>query len=287
MPNIELRRLPHQSAYRRIAAIAWDPPTDPHVYGSMQIRAEALESWIARKRQQTGEKITITHAVVRALSMTIAKHPELNSLVRFSALQQRADIDVFVQVVVEDETSIGKADLSGVKLKQADRLDVEGISRTIRERAAKIRAKQDEEFEKTKGMTGWMPGWLLRRVLRFMDFLQYTLNVNPSVLGAPSDPFGSAMVTNVGVFGLTVGYAPFFPLARCPIILTLGCIEDRPVIDDGRIVPGRVLHLNGTFDHRVVDGYHAGVVAKEVRALLENPERLEASPPALAAATAT
>lgn len=89
------------------------------------------------------------------------------------------------------------------------------------------------------------------------------------------DPFGSAMVTNVGVFGLTVGYAPFFPLARSPIILTLGCIEDRAVVENGAIVPGRVLYLNGTFDHRVVDGYHAGIIAKEMRALLGNPERLD------------
>lgn len=283
MPNIVLRPLPDQSAYRRIAAIAWDAPTDPHVYGSMQIRAEALEAWIARRREETGEKITITHAVVRALSMVIARHPELNSLVRFGGLQQRRDIDVFVQVVVEDEQSIGKADLSGVKLKCADQLDVVGVCRAIRERAAKIRNKQDEEFERTKGMTGWMPGFLLRAVLKFIDLMQYTFNVNPGFLGAPSDPFGSAMVTNVGVFGLTVGYAPFFPFARCPIILTLGCIEDRPVVDAGKIVPGRVLHLNGTFDHRVVDGYHAGVVAKEVRALLERPELLEDGQAALAA----
>lgn len=275
MPNIVLRPLANQSEYRRIAAVAWDPPNDPHVYGSLQIRSEKLEAWIATRRQTTGERITVNHAVVRALAMVIAKHPELNSFVRLGSLYQREDIDIFVQVVVEDETSIGKADLSGVKLKKVNTLDVAGIAQTIRDRAAKIRAKQDEEFEKTKGMTTWMPGWLLWATLRFIDFLQYTLNVNPAFMGAPSDPFGCAMVTNVGVFGLTIGYAPFFPLARCPIILTLGAFEDRAVVEEGAIVVGRVLHLNGTFDHRVVDGYHAGVISKEIRLLLEEPERLD------------
>jgi pyruvate/2-oxoglutarate dehydrogenase complex dihydrolipoamide acyltransferase (E2) component len=276
MPNLALEPQPNQSAYRRIAAVAWDPPRDPHVYGSMQIRAEKLEAWIAKKRQETGERITVNHAVVRALAMIMARHRELNSLVRLSSLQQRRDIDIFVQVVVEDETSIGKADLSGVKIKQADRLDVAGIAKTVRERAAKIRAKQDEDFERTKGMTAWMPGWLLRMSLRFIDFVGYTLNLDTKMLGAPPDPFGSAMVTNVGVFGLTVGYAPFFPFARCPIIITLGALEEAPVVEDGRVVVGRVLHINGTFDHRIVDGYHAGVIARECRALLEDPDRLDA-----------
>ncbi|MFZ5481097.1 MAG: 2-oxo acid dehydrogenase subunit E2 [Myxococcota bacterium] len=277
MPNLALKPQPHQSAYRRIAAIAWDHPRDPHVYGSMQIRAEKLEAWIAKKRQETGEKITVNHAVVRALAMIMAKHPELNSLVRFSSLQQREDIDIFVQVVVEDEASIGKADLSGVKLSKADRLDVAGIAKTIRERAARIRAKQDEEFEQTKSLTAWMPGWLLKLSLRFIDFVGYTLNINTKPLGAPPDPFGSAMVTNVGVFGLTVGYAPFFPFARCPIIITLGALEDTPVVENGELKVGRVLHVNGTFDHRVVDGYHAGVIARECRVLLEDPDRLDAT----------
>jgi pyruvate dehydrogenase E2 component (dihydrolipoamide acetyltransferase) len=177
--------------------------------------------------------------------------------------------------VVEVGESIGKTDLSGIKLKNADQLDVVSMGRMIRERAAKIRAGNDEEFNQTKKGLAGLPGFLIKPVLRFLDFLQYTLNVNPKFLGTPGDPFGSAMVTNVGVFGLTLGYAPFFPLARTPIIVTLGAIEEKPVVEDGKIVVGRVLHVNGTFDHRVVDGYHGGVVAREIKALLENPERLD------------
>ena len=275
MPNIELTRYPNPSTYRQIAANVWDSPRDPHVYGSLEVRSERLEAWIAKKRVESGEKVTVSHAVARALAMVIHKHRDLNSLVRFGNLYQRRDVDIFMQIVVEDAISIGKTDLSGIKLKNAEQLDVVAMGRQIRERAAKIRAGNDEEFNRTKKGLAGLPGFLIKPVLRFLDFLQYTLNINPRFLGTPGDPFGSAMVTNVGVFGLTVGYAPFFPLARTPIILTLGTIEEKPVVDDGQIVIGRVLHINGTFDHRVVDGYHGGVVAKEIRALLENPERLD------------
>ena len=275
MPNIELTPYPNPSTYRMLAANVWDHPYDPHVYGSLEVRCEKLEAWIAEKRKTSGEKVTVSHAVARGLAMIIAKHPDLNSLVRLGSLYRRKDIDIFMQIVVEDGESIGKTDLSGIKLKNADRLTVVEMGRMIRERALKIRAGNDEEFNQTKKGLAGLPGFLIKPVLRFLDFLQYTLNVNPKFLGTPGDPFGSAMVTNVGVFGLTIGYAPFFPLARTPLIVTLGAIEEKPVVEDGKIVIGRVLHINGTFDHRVVDGYHGGVVAREIKALLANPERLD------------
>ncbi len=275
MKNLTLRSTGPISTYRKIAAVAWDPPSDPHVYGSLEIRCEALEAWVKQKREATGARITVMHAVTRALAMIMARHPTLNCFVRWGSLVQRVDIDIFVQVVVEDAEHLGKADLSGVKLKNVDTLDVAAIARTIQERAGKIRAGQDEDFESTKNNLTLIPGWALRHLLRFIAFLQYNLNISPRFIGAPPDPFGGAMVTNVGVFGITRGYAPFFPPARSSLILTLGAIEAKAVVEDGKIVIGRVLHLNGTFDHRVCDGYHAGVVSKEIRALLEHPERLD------------
>ncbi len=275
MANIALTPYPNPSTYRQLAANVWAAPSDPHVYGSLEVRSERLEAWIAKKRLESGEKVTVSHAVARGLALVIQKHRDLNALVRLGSLYQRRDVDIFMQIVVEDTEHIGKTDLSGVKIKNAETVDVVSMGRIIRERAAKIRAGNDPEFNSTKKGLSGLPGILIRPVLLFLDFLQYTLNINPRFLGTPGDPFGSAMVTNVGVFGLTIGYAPFFPLARTPIIITLGTIEEKPVVEDGKIVIGRVLHINGTFDHRVVDGYHAGVVAREMKALLENPERLD------------
>jgi len=275
MKNLSLRDPGPVSTYRKIAAVAWDAPRDPRVYGSLEVRCEKLEAWVRSKREESGERVTVMHACTRALAMVMARHPTLNCFVRWGSVVQREDIDIFVQVVVEDAEHIGKADLSGVKLQRADQMDVPTIARTIQERAAKIRKGQDEDFESTKNNLTMIPGWLLRHLLNFIAFLQYNLNISPRFIGAPPDPFGSAMVTNVGVFGITRGYAPFFPPARTGLILTLGAIEEKAVVEDGKIAVGRVLHVNGTFDHRVCDGYHAGVVAREVKALLENPERLD------------
>jgi pyruvate dehydrogenase E2 component (dihydrolipoamide acetyltransferase) len=276
MKNIDLTLLKEASSFRRIAAVAWSEPSDPHIYGSVEIRCEAMEAWVEAKRKETGEKITLTHAVTRALAMVLAKHRDLNSMIRFGSIYVRKDIDIFLQVAVEDAGGkAAKADLSGVKIKCVDQKTVLQIAQELKSRAEKIRARQDTDFERTKSMLEKLPGWLLRPVLGFVDWLSYTLNINPSFLGSPPDAFGSAMVTNVGVFGITRCYAPFFPLARAGMLIALGAIERKPVVEGDQIVIGRVLHMNGTFDHRIIDGFQGALITKEMVALLTHPERLD------------
>jgi pyruvate dehydrogenase E2 component (dihydrolipoamide acetyltransferase) len=288
MQNVPLTRLTELSSFRRIAAVVWPEPRDPHMYGSMEIRSERLEAWVAALRARSGEKITITHAVARALAIVLDRHRDVNGIVRFGSIYLRRDVDIFVQVAVEDEGGkAAKADLSGVKIARADTLGVVTIARTLREKAARIRARQDADFEHTKSTLDRLPGFLLGPLLGFVDWLSYTCNISPSFLGSPPDPFGSAMVTNVGTFGLTRAWAPFFPLGRTSMIITLGAIETRPVVEGDRLAIGRVLHVNGTFDHRLVDGLHAGLFAREIRDLLENPERLELGDDAATSAGAT
>jgi pyruvate dehydrogenase E2 component (dihydrolipoamide acetyltransferase) len=90
----------------------------------------------------------------------------------------------------------------------------------------------------------------------------------------PRDPFGSAMVTSVGMLGIDTGFAPFTPIARCPIIATVTRVRPRPWVVGERVEPRPVLRLCGTFDHRVIDGFHAGLVSGEIERLLGEPEQL-------------
>ncbi len=279
MPNIVLHKKSHLSVFRRIAAIAWNPPRDPTILGTMQFPAEALEAWIAKKREETGEKITVTHAVARAAAVVLHRHPDLNSMIRLGRLYHRQDVDVFVQVAIEhpakDGEGVGKTDLSGVVIRKADTKLVGTIAEEIRSGASKIRKGQDKDFKKVKRQGELIPPLVFRWILKFLEFFQYTLNMNPKILGAPRDPFGSIMVTSLGSRGVKVAYAPFFPQARTPIIILVGAVDDTPVVKDGAVVPGRVLTLSATFDHRVLDGLHCSIFANEVYKVLEDPAQLD------------
>jgi pyruvate dehydrogenase E2 component (dihydrolipoamide acetyltransferase) len=277
MPNVQLRPYTHASSFRRIAAAAWADMFDATIYGQLAIRVEPLEAWIAEARERTGHKITLTHCVARAIAILLARHPDMNALIRRRTLYLREDVDVFLQVAIpsDDPARMGKTDLSGVVLRKADQMSVGRMAEEIASRAGKIRSSGDREFEQTKKQARTLPGFLLHRLLRLIGWLQFELNLDTTFLGAPRDPFGSVMVTSVGMFDAPVGFAPFFPLARCPIVLCIGSITEAPVVEDGRVVVGRVVHIQATLDHRVIDGFHAGVLNREIREILTHPELLD------------
>jgi len=276
MPNVRHRPIRDLSSYRRIAAVAWDQPRDPTIYGTMEIRAQALLDWLDAQNAAAPKgapRLTITHAVARAIAKVVDQHREVNAYVRWGRLVQREEVDIFLQVVVKHE-DLGKVDLSGVTIRAADTKDIHSLAAEVKAGARKIRKGDDADFEQTKGMAKALPGLVLRLVLRVMDSLQWFFNIDTTFLGAPRDPFGVAQITSVGMLGLKRGFAPFFPLARSPILIMVGAVDDEVVAVDGQPKVAKVLTLNATLDHRVIDGYHAAILSKEITDLLEHPEGL-------------
>lgn len=83
---------------------------------------------------------------------------------------------------------------------------------------------------------------------------------------------GSFCVSNLGMFGISEFAAVINPPQAA--ILAIGGIEERPVIQDGQVVPGKTLALTLSADHRVIDGALAAQFLKTVQKLLENPAAL-------------
>ena len=61
------------------------------------------------------------------------------------------------------------------------------------------------------------------------------------------------------------------PYSRVPIFIAPGEVKDEAVVEEGQIVPGKTLNLSATFDHRVIDGKHAAIMAKTFRSVFEDP----------------
>lgn len=80
---------------------------------------------------------------------------------------------------------------------------------------------------------------------------------------------GSFTVSNLGMFKVTEFKAIINPPQVA--ILAVGGIEDVPVVKDGQVVPGKVMHLTLSADHRVVDGVLGAQFIKTLQQKLENP----------------
>lgn len=108
--------------------------------------------------------------------------------------------------------------------------------------------------------------------------LTHTFNLK--LPGLPRDSFGSAAVTNVGMFGARWAYAPLFPPAHCPIVVLVGAVTPRPWVVAGpdgalQVAVRPVLPLHATLDHRVLDGVQAARLAARLEELLADPRQLE------------
>jgi pyruvate dehydrogenase E2 component (dihydrolipoamide acetyltransferase) len=83
-------------------------------------------------------------------------------------------------------------------------------------------------------------------------------------------------ISNLGMFGVDEFVAIINPPEAA--ILAVGAIKDVPVVEEGRIVPGKVMRMTLTVDHRVFYGATAAQFMAEVKRLLENPVTLVVPP---------
>jgi pyruvate dehydrogenase E2 component (dihydrolipoamide acetyltransferase) len=79
-------------------------------------------------------------------------------------------------------------------------------------------------------------------------------------------------ISNLGMYGVDEFVAIINPPEAA--ILAVGAIKDVPVVADGRIVPGKVMRMTLSVDHRVFYGATAAQFMAEVRRLIENPVTL-------------
>jgi pyruvate dehydrogenase E2 component (dihydrolipoamide acetyltransferase) len=123
---------------------------------------------------------------------------------------------------------------------------------------------------------------LLVPVLRFADGLsldEISVSVKEFAKKAkdkklqPLDWEGSTFtISNLGMFGIDSFTAIINPPDAC--ILAVGGIAQEPVVKNGQIVPGNVMNVTLSCDHRVVDGATGSAFLQTLKSYLEEPIRM-------------
>lgn len=86
----------------------------------------------------------------------------------------------------------------------------------------------------------------------------------------PSDWEGNTFtISNLGMFGIESFTAIVNPPDSC--ILAIGGIKEVPVVKNGQVVPGNVMKVTLSCDHRVVDGATGSAFLQTFKGFLENP----------------
>lgn len=257
------------TGWRRIADAMWTAPNDPQIYGTIDVDATAVLALVAGMRER-GQRVTITHVVGRALALAISAVPAINVRLVAGYALPRPSVDVFFITAVE-----GGNDLSGVKVERANEKSVVEVAEELGRRAQSMKRGDDPDLAKSKRAMQVLPKQALRAALRFAAFLTGDLNQEIGALALRRAPFGSAMVTSVGMFGLPMGFAPLAWMYRVPILVLVGEVTKKPVVVGDAIEIRQVLPICATIDHRYVDGYHIAKLFSVFKAYLAAPEEHE------------
>lgn len=270
MAHLELTEKKDISSFRKLAIGTWQTAYDPTVYGTMRIRMDKALNYIERFREVHGVRLTVTHLVAKAVAEGLKRCPDANAILRFNKIYLRDKVTLSVLVVQTDQGD-GKVDLTAARIVDADKKSLKEMAAEMQEAVDKVRNRKDQALEKSKGTIGMIPFMLMNAFLKLLGFFMYTLNLDLSSFGMPKDAFGGVTITNVGSLGLDIAYVPLVPYTNTPIFVAPGAVLDMPVVEDGKVVAGKVMSLNASFDHRFIDGFHAGQLAKTVKEMMENP----------------
>lgn len=279
---MSFKRLKNLSAWRKLSLATWGRPSDPSVYAQFDFEAtpalqvlEKINSELAQKYKSSAQippKVSMTHLVAKGIALTLAKYPSLNGIIRWRQIYLRDTVDIFLQVAIPNEADPLRDHLSGAKVSSVDKKSLEEIAQALSGQAHAIRQSQDPIFQKTFNLTRILPLSILRYLVQLHEFIVFDLGVQWPALGFVADPFGSAMVTSVGMLGLPPGFAPLVPPSRCPLLLCVGAVQMKPwAVDSTTVAVRPVVGIAFTADHRFIDGYMASRMFKFFKDFMDDP----------------
>lgn len=265
-------RLKNPSYWRRLSIASWKAPNDPTVFFSFPIDFSQAQSFLEKINSDSPVKITQTHFIAKSLALTLARYPELNGIIRWRCIYLRKTVDIFLQVAIAEKSEGERPDLSGAKIESCETKSLLEIASELKEKSRMIRERKDPQFKKSFNLLRVVPAFLLTWIIRLMSFLIHNLGIDLPRLGLPADPFGSAMVTNVGSLGMESGFAPLLPMSRSPLIVCVGEVRDKPWVVDGQVQVRPIIDLGISLDHRFIDGLSGSRMANYFKKIIENPE---------------
>lgn len=129
------------------------------------------------------------------------------------------------------------------------------------------------------GVAVAVPDGLVVPVVKFADHKSFTeISTEVKTFAAkakdkkiqPADMEGNTFsISNLGMYGIDNFTAIINPPDAC--ILAVGGISEEPVVKDGAIVPGNIMKVTLSCDHRVVDGATGSEFLRTFKLMMENP----------------
>ncbi len=211
--------------------------TIPHYQVTVEVDMDALMTLRAQLNEQLasqGVKLSVNDFLVRACALGMHQHPFVNS--RWVPTPGNESIEILPNVNIGIAIALDESRGGGLIVATIRAADQIGL------RQISAQSKALSEKARTKGLT-----------LDEMADSTFT-------------------ISNLGMFGVDHFTAIINPPNAA--ILAVGAAIQKPVVKNGQVVPGYVMTMTMSSDHRIVDGAMAAAYLNTVKGLLEKPATL-------------
>ena len=244
--------------------------TAPTLGPSTPAAVQAVPSGVVSFEDQPVSQMRKTIARRLSESLFTAPHFYITMTIDMdAAVAARAKINEVAPVKISFNDMVVKA--TALSLKQHPKINSSWLGDTIR-----------TNHHVNIGIAVAVDEGLLVPVVRFADTKTLS-EIGVAVKGfaqkakdkklQPSDWEGSTFtISNLGMFGVDEFTAIINPPDAC--ILAVGGIAQVPVVKNGQVVPGNVMKVTLSCDHRVVDGAAGAAFLQTLKSLLEEPLRM-------------
>lgn len=250
---------------RKMALGTWRAARDSRLYGRVVIDATELVKYVDVQRV-AGPRVTLTAVVGAAAARAIRAVPEVNARVVLGRIVPYDGVDLAFAVDLDDAVA---RDLSMVKIRGVDAMSIAELAGELESRVPRLRRRQDPNYRTSSWVLRALPQPLVRPALAVLSLLTGGLGV--PLFGQPGHPLGTALISNVGTFGLDEGFMAPVPWSRAALYVLVGQVRDAPAVVDGALAVRPQLVITCTADHRLIDGAQAGQLARHLKTLLEDP----------------
>ena len=157
--------------------------------------------------------------------------------------------------------------------------DIFTIGKKIRDKVDSFRKKKSGDINKEGAnsaidILGKMPNFIrvpLIGVLKWTD----KKGILPSSLAKDNLYYSTMIVSNLGSIGCGAIHHNITDFGNSSSLLTMGEIEDKEVIKDGKKEVRKICEWGMNFDERIADGYYFAKSAKVLQYFLSHPKELE------------
>ena len=259
-----------------ITPIIYPNRCDNEAFISERIDLTKTDAYLEKKNADNPEyKYNLFQVIVTSALKVLTLRPKMNRFVANRNTYQRKEISAAF-VVKKEFSDSGAEALAFIHSKPGDTIETvhNEIYRQVTSRRGENSTVEDRSTD-NMDMFNSMPRFLGKGIVRFLCFLDRHGWV-PADLVATDPYYASVVLTNLGSLGLHSGYHHLTNWGTNSLFVIIGERKERHFFDaEGNITMRDSVDIGLTIDERIADGYYYAKTMRLLKALIEDPEKLE------------